>query len=222
MKKCPPGFICFENMTMGFILLIAGIVFYSIYQNQSHKEHRRHHGHGHGHDHTNIIVEPPLFAPNYPYSNAPLLPLGSRLTPDILLDPYAPPLKDERVLRRAIPRGAFPINIPTNVGAVDSEYRQVGILTPERKGGLGEGGKDKILALMGRPLFTNRDKWQYYSMSDQNNSVKLPVMKNKRSCTNEYGCDQIYNGETIYVKGYNERFRVTIYDDDAIRYLPMI
>jgi hypothetical protein len=220
MKKCPPGFICFENMTMGFIIIVVLIVGYSIYQNQTHKHHNHHH-HRHR-DHTNIIVEPPVFAPNYPYSNAPLLPLGSRMTEDILLDPYAPPLKDERFLRRVVPRGAFPINIPTNVGAVDSEYRQVGILTPERKGGLGEGGKDKILALMGRPLFTNRDKWQYYSMSDQNNSVKLPVMKNKRSCTNEYGCDQIYNEETIYVKGYNERFRVTIYDDDAIRYLPMI
>jgi len=220
MKKCPPGFICFENMTMGFIIVIVAIIGYSIYQNQSHKHHN-HHRHT---DHTNIIVEPPVFSPNYPYSNAPLLPLGARFTQDILLDPYAPPLKDERVLRRVIPRGAFPINIPTNVGAVDSEYRQVGILTPERKGGKGDhdGGKDKILALMGRPLFTNRDKWQYYSMSDQNNSVKLPVMKNKKSCTNEYGCDQIYNGETIYVKGYNERFRVTIYDDDAIRYLPMI
>jgi hypothetical protein len=75
---------------------------------------------------------------------------------------------------------------------------------------------------MGRPVLTNRDKWQYYTMSDQNNSVKLPVSRNGRSCTNEYGCDRLFNGDTVYIEGLNEAYRVTMYDNDTIRYLPAI
>jgi hypothetical protein len=134
------------------------------------------------------------------------------------MNPYAPPLNDERYLipeMLNIPPGRIPINISTNVGAVDTSYRQVGILTPLN-------GVNKILPLMGRPLFVNRDKWQYYTLSDQNNSIKLPVVKNGKSCTNEYGCDKLYNGDTIYVEGYNQAFKVTSYDTDTIKYLPFI
>jgi hypothetical protein len=101
-------------------------------------------------------------------------------------------------------------------GYVDTDYRQVGILTPLH------GNKDKILPLMGRPLFVNRDNWQYYSMSDQNNSIKLPLRYKKKNCTNEYGCDKLYNGDIVFVEGYNEGFRVSTYENDTIRYLPFL
>jgi hypothetical protein len=116
------------------------------------------------------------------------------------------------------PPGTIPINISTNVGAVDTNYRQMGLLTPLHD----KTNKKKILPLMGRPLFTNRNKWQYYSMSDQNNSVKLPIIRNGRSCTNEYGCDEMYSTDIVYVEGYNEAFRVTIYDSDTIKYIPFL
>jgi len=103
----------------------------------------------------------------------------------------------------------------TNIGAVDTSYRQMGILTPLN-------GSGKILPLMGRPLFVNRYKWQYYTMSDQNNSVKLPIVRSGRSCTNEYGCDELYNSDTVYVEGYNEAFKITKYDNDTIKYIPFI
>ena len=47
---------------------------------------------------------------------------------DVLLNPYQPPLKDQRIFRTdsSDPRGV-PINVSTR--AVDAEYRQVGILT---------------------------------------------------------------------------------------------
>ena len=54
-------------------------------------------------------------------------------------------------------------------------------------------GKDNILPLMGRPLFTNRDKWNFYTMTDKNNMIKLPISHKGRSCTNQIGCDNIYN-----------------------------
>ena len=75
---------------------------------------------------------------------------------------------------------------------------------------------------MGRPLYTNRNKWQYYTMSDKNNSVKLPVSKNGRSATQEYGVDELYNGDVVYVEGYNDAFKVTIYDNNQPQYIPYL
>jgi hypothetical protein len=147
--------------------------------------------------------------PSYPYNNLPK---------DVLLNPYAPPLRDERYFipeLNYVPPGTIPINVSTNIGAVDTTYRQVGILNALNT-------KGKILPLMGRPLFVNRDKWQYYTISDQHNNVKLPVSRNGKSCTNEYGCDKLYNGDTIYIDGANEVYKVTIYDNDTIKYLPFL
>ena len=59
-------------------------------------------------------------------------------------------------------------------------------------------------------------------MSDQNNSVKLPVSSNGKSCTNEYGCDSLSNGDTVYLEGYNDAFKVTMYDNNVMRYIPFI
>ncbi len=206
MKKCPPGVICIENLSMFFMIICIIIVVYLIYKNMNSQ---------------NIVVnnQPSEkivikdtqrenvgggffggFLPSWPYTNLPS---------DPLLNPYAPPLRDERYF--------VPINVQTNIGAVpeNTSYRQLGILTATNS-------KGSILPLMGRPVFTNRDKWQYYTMSDQNNSVKLPVSRNGKSCTNEYGCDRLFNGDTVYIEGLNEPYRVTVYDNDTIRYLPVI
>lgn len=215
MKKCPPGVVCVENFSMVFIVICVFIIVYLIYNSMNNQ---------------NIIVNNKPsekivikdtqrenvggswfggLIPSWPYTNLPS---------DPLLNPYAPPLRDERYFIPSgtyVPPGAVPINVSTNIGAVDTSYRQLGILTATNS-------KGKILPLMGRPVFTNRDKWQYYTMSDQNNSVKLPVSRNGRSCTNEYGCDRLFNGDTIYIEGLNEPYRVTMYDNDTIKYLPFL
>jgi hypothetical protein len=202
-KKCIPGVICIENVTLFFLVLFIFILGYLLYITVIKKE-------------NNVIVNvkkerrerilAPDLIPNYPYNNQ---------TPDVLLNPYIPPLADERYFV-ANPRRVVPINVPTNPGFVDTSYRQMGILTPLDN----NSKKDKILPLMGRPLYVNRDKWQYYTMSDQNNSVKLPIVYNGRSCTNEYGCDQLNSGDRVFVEGYNQGFKVTIYETNTIQYLP--
>ena len=222
MKKCPPGVICIENVTMIFIFIAIFIIIYicyiSFYDNKSKHGYRREQRERERESQGKIeYVERPVISllPSYPYNNLPPPVPG-----DVLLNPYVPPLRDERYLvpsLNMIPSGAVPINISTNVGAVDTSYRQVGILTP-----LNSSSKDSILPLMGRPLFVNRDKWQYYTISNQHNNVKLPVSKAGRSCTNEYGCDKIYNGDTIYIEGANDAYKVTVYDNDVIKYLPFV
>ena len=139
---------------------------------------------------------------------------------DPLINPYNPPLSNENYLIPSfnpIPPGAVPINISTNPGAVDTVYRQMGILTP-----LHGSAKKNILPLMGRPLFTNRDMWNYYSTSNQHNNVKLPLSVNGRSCTDEYGCDRLYTGDVVDIIGLNEKYKVTIYDNSVMRYLPFV
>jgi hypothetical protein len=206
MKKCPPGVICIENVTMGLFIIIIGIIAYLIFFNNSNINTKE-----------QIIIKQEnktpnrnvIRYPNYPYNNL----------PDVLLNPYTAPLKDERYFipeLSYIPR-AFPINISTNIGAVDTTYRQLGILTP-----LNGTNKDNILALMGRPLYTNRQKYQYYTISNQHNNVKLPVSVKGKSGTNEYGVDQIFNGDTVYIEGYNDAFKVTTYDNDTIKYIPYL
>jgi len=213
MKKCPPGVICIENVSMFFIIVCLFIIVYLVYNslfNNTHtekiviKEQPRENVGGGGGWFSGLI-------PSYPYNNLPS---------DPLLNPYAPPLRDERYFipsLQFVPPNAVPINVSTNVGAVDTNYRQMGILTP-----LNGKTKDNILPLMGRPLFTNRDKWNYYSTSNQHNNVKLPVSRNGKSCTNEYGCDRLFNGDTVYLEGINEAYKATIYDNDTIKYLPFL
>ena len=40
-----------------------------------------------------------------------------------------------------------------------------------------------------------------------------------KSCTNEYGCDELSNGDKIYVEGYNNVFNVTIYENSIFTYM---
>ena len=211
MKKCPPGVICIENFTTLFICIIVFIVGYFIYVSNKQTNHENNHNNSNSNSNTREII----LQPNIPYNN---LNLTNRN--DVLLDPYDAPYKDERYLVpkiSLIPAGAVPINVSTSVSAVDTNYRQVGIITP-----LNGTSTNNILPLMGRPLFTSRQKWQYYTISNQHNNVKLPISVKGRSALTDYGVDEVFSGDTIYVEGYNDAFKVTIYENDTIKYLPFI
>ena len=193
-----------------------------------------------------VMREPSLDSiPVYPPRQLPMMFSGGNgvaWPPNVLQNPYAAPMKDDRYL---VGPPMIPINVSTNPGAVDASYRQVGILSPNSGRGRGRGrdgckkcklGKcdgscgggdggtnresDDLLILMGRPLFTNRDTWQYYAISNQRNGIKLPVRVGGKNATNEYGVRELYGGETITVEGYNRRYQVEMYESDTIRYLP--
>ncbi len=201
MPKCPPGVICFENFTFVYIIFALVLIIYFMYTRETHN---------------NITIKNEdvtngnsnsrgLFPrPSYSFSN---------VQEDVLLNPYSPPLRDERIIQTTDIRGGIPINISTQ--GVDVNYRQVGLLKRMN-------GPEMLLPLMGRPLMVARDKWQYYTMSDKNNAIKLPVSFKSKSCTNEYGCDEISNGDTVYVDGIDAPFQVTLYDNAVMRYIPYI
>lgn len=133
-------------------------------------------------------------------------------SPDVLKNPYDAPLKDDRYnLNSSI--NSVPINVSTV--AVDTEYRQLGILTP-----LQGSSKDNILVLMGRPLYIRRSKFNYYTISNQHNNVKLPITVGGRSALSDIGVDELFSGDSVYVEGNNEAFKVTIYENSVQKYLP--
>jgi hypothetical protein len=231
VRKCPPGVLCFENITLVIIaIIVIGIAIYA------HSRFFGHHGH-HGH-HANPIIMMSREQQQYPDEALDFGIGGPSSNQDVLLNPYVPPLRDNSVgstrpvydIRGGVETihyggmgggmgggGGVRVNVPTR--SVDTTYRQVGILT--RSTGGANGGQETILPLIGRPLFTNRDKWQFYTLSDKNNAIKLPVNVNGKSGTNEYGCNNVSSGDTVHVEGYNDAFRVTAYDSASLRYLPL-
>ena len=220
MKKCPPGVICIESFTSLFVCIILFIVGYFIYVSlkQSGKQSGKHQSDNRNGNNNNPYSQEVIsLQPSWPYNN---LNVNLLERNDVLLNPYDAPYKDERYLVpkvSLIPAGAVPINVSTSISAVDTNYRQIGIITP-----LNGSTANNILPLMGRPLFTSRQKWQYYTISNQHNNVKLPVSVKGRSALTENGVDEVFSGDSVYVEGYNDAFKVTVYENDTIKYLPFI
>jgi len=240
-RRCPPGVLCFENVTLVIFAVIIVVV--GIYAHSYFFGHRSGHAHTHyGHTGPVLIASSDPLADSLDFGIG-----GPSSNQDVLLNPYVPPLRDNSVgatrpiydIRGGVETihyggmdsyggggggGGIRVNVPTR--SVDTTYRQVGILT--RGNGSGGSGnvpsstssQETILPLIGRPLFTNRDKWQFYTLSDKNNAIKLPVIVNGKSGTNEYGCNNVSTGDMVYVEGYNDAFRVTAYDSASLRYLP--
>ena len=212
LKRCPPGVICIENVTIFLVILGICVISY-LYIKHSEQTNQL--------TNASSIIPPnekitreiiindsrgiyPLA--NYSYSNMPN---------DIFLNPYAPPYRDDRIFPFNLdPRGDIPI-VPINIAtsSIDTTYRQVGILKRLN-------GKETLLPLMGRPLFTNRDKWQFYTLNEHN--IKLPVSFKQKSCTSEYGCDNIYTGDSVYVDGIDAIFKATMYDNAVYKYIPFV
>jgi hypothetical protein len=156
----------------------------------------------------NQLPVPPIVT-NYGLSPLPSRPFRQ----DPFNDPYAPPLQNTGGI--IYPRDfanlrGLPVNIETQ--GLATQYQQIGIL---------ENGTNLILPLMGRQSMVGRDKWQYYTISNTGTlNTKLPVTFQGRSCTSENGCDNISSGDTVYVKGYNDTFRATVYENNLLQYIP--
>jgi len=186
-----------ENMTMFLLFVLIITVIYMYYMNivkPNTQSSRTSFGQ------PVIFMAPPVqdVAPDT------LAPVSSRTQP--LVNLHSPPLKQEG--------GVAAINIPTR--GPEMEYTQTGILTRENS------GDDLILPLMGRRSSNGRDKYQYYTMTNNAGNIhtKLPISVKGRSCTSDLGCDEIFNGDVVYVEGYKDTFRATIYENMLYKYIP--
>ena len=209
-KKCIPGVFCIENMTLFLLFVILVLVVYFYYSISKNGQAMGNVSYG-GVDSAKVI-----FVTQPPQINN-LGSISSRIDP--INDPYVPPLKNDGIYYPRTYggdiRGAIPVNIETR--GLTTSYQQMGILTRLT------GSNDMILPLMGRRTMAGRDKWQYYTMSNTGNlNTKLPISQNGKSCTSEYGCDNINNGDIVYVEGYNDSFRATVYETSTFQYIPQL
>ena len=164
-RKCPPGVLCIENMTLSILaisVILLGVIYYI-----SNK-------------------------PNFNIDTT----MNSTSSPIYLGEP-----------------SQVPVNLPTST--VEENFNQVGFITRSS-------GDETILPLYGRYIYRRRDKQQYYTLSDKHQSVQLPIMYEGKSCMHEHGCNSLSNGDVVYVEGYNDSFKVSLYENQNLRYIPSL
>jgi hypothetical protein len=134
-----------------------------------------------------------------------------------VINPTLPP---ERSFEKTY---GIPVNIPTR--GMTGGFQQIGILSQtgiESEESPIKSTTPTILGLFGRPTYNGSHKWSYYTTSDKYQSMKIPLSVNGKKCDADYGCDEIYDGDTINLPEYNATFKVTLYDYDKPRYIPYV
>lgn len=192
-KKCLPGMVCLENITILILVVTMAIVCWLIYTNMSRP---------------------------YDYIEPPQMPMMGQMggTPigfaDMPMTAFGSgPMRG----------GPWPINVSTRPMALGSgEFADCGVLLPNSDGG-------DVLPLMGRQL-PNRQKWQYYCISNQRNGVRLQLYvggngngrrgQGNRNAMQDNGVDELNDGDRVTVQGKG-LFRVQMYDN-AAAYLPYL
>ena len=163
----------------------------------------RERGHGHGHQETDV---------------------DRMLLNDRLYPPLSRNYHEDTTGHREPPQKGLPINIETRGSGGD--FQQVGILsknvinkdaeTP------GNNTDSNILPLYGKPTYRGSNKWLYYTETDKYNPVKIPITVNNRDCTDDIGCDELYDGGEVVIPSYNGVFKVKIYKFNKPRYIPFV
>ena len=96
-----------------------------------------------------------------------------------------------------------------NTQAVD-HYQQIGLLYDGHT----------TLPLLGRRVHSGSNKWNYYSLTNDNIALKIPLQKNGRGCMERNGCDELYEDDSIIIPEYNQsKFKIKMYDNSP-RYIP--
>jgi len=210
-NKCPNGFYCLDTkFFLIFIFLIILVIGWGFYNNNNML--------------LNIIKSEKQDQPKqkvlkyedeittYSMSN-------NEYERDRIVDPLSPP--ERKYPYNNPPLRGLPINIPTR--GYGPDFHQVGILekTSIDSESTIYDTRPQILGLYGKPTYAGSNKWYYYTASDKN-GLKIPFSKNGKQCSNEYGCNELYDGDKVELGGYNAKYRVTVYGIDAPKYIPYV
>jgi hypothetical protein len=118
----------------------------------------------------------------------------------------------------------IPINIPSR--GFSSGFQQVGTLYKNQVSDdgkvIGNSSDTVIIPIFGRPLYPGSNKWNYYVTSDKYAMVKMPFTFKGKKTDDQYGVDELFDGDVITLPEYNGEFVVKIYQYDKPRYIPFI
>jgi hypothetical protein len=101
--------------------------------------------------------------------------------------------------------------VPTR--GVPETYQSMGVIKAD---------DGTVLPLYGRRTTSRSDRFQYYTRTDTYNPVQLPIQHNRRDCTDDIGCEELYDRDSITVKPTGQKGTVTIYRFDSPTYVPGI
>jgi hypothetical protein len=126
------------------------------------------------------------------------------------LCPQCPPCQSScPKAESAIP--VYPKELPTYDNS--REYQQVGILTSN------DDTEPIILPLFSKRASNHRDRWNYYTTTDKNTMLRLPISHDNMNCDDDIGCNEIYDGNTLYIEMYKGKtFKATIYKKQTPSY----
>ena len=145
------------------------------------------------------VLEPPLYRNMYMQSSGTVV----------------VPRKDIKVM---------PINISTRGDGGD--YQQLGILhkdsIQDNDKAPGNNTDNPVLPLFGKRTYGNSTQWNYYTATDSNHQIKIPLTLDGKNCTDDLGCKEIYDGDSIQLPQYNGNFKATIYKLDKPQYIPYV
>ena len=94
----------------------------------------------------------------------------------------------------------------------DTHYMQIGIL---------HNANNVIIPLMGKPTHRRSHMWNYYTLTSQALSIRIPLENEGRSCDSAYGCKELFDGEMVFIPEYQTKFTVKLYDRSP-KYIPII
>ena len=110
-------------------------------------------------------------------------------------------------------RGSLPglgvFNQPTQ--GLPEAYQSMGVLQTDN---------GQILPLYGRRTAYSSNRYNYYTRTDTNNPVPLPIHYKRRDCQDSNGCDELFSGETIKILPTGGTATATIYQFDGPLYVP--
>jgi hypothetical protein len=190
---CPPGVFC---LTPGILILVVAVivgVFMYIYNP--------------------LIIMPQQQQQQQPPVNV------NVMTSDGSNDLYARPPRPQRRWDNGPefpPRGMLPppdggyiLNTPTR--GLPESYQSMGLLKT---------ADGQLLPLFGRRVASRSDRFNYYTRTDTNNPVPLPIHYKRRDCQDDVGCDELMSGEEIKIVPTGQTAQATLYRFDGPTYVP--
>ncbi len=196
MKTCPPGVFCITPGILVLLTIFAVAVIFLIsqkYQNQP------------------MMLERAM-PPPQPIQVAISTPRGGD-------DRYSRPPRPQRYWDNGPefpPRGAlvasdgtYLLNEPTR--GLPEAYQSMGVLKTD---------DGQLLPLFGRRTAYRTDRYNYYTRTDTNNPVPLPISYKRKDCQDDIGCDELMTGDQVKIQPTGQYASATLYKFDGPMYVP--
>jgi hypothetical protein len=199
-NTCPNGYICINHF-QGIMIIIVVLAVLYVFNSDNYR----------------TMFGKPMQQPIQMISSNQESPIQSNDQNNhdmrVISNPLYPPLQ----------RG---ISINEETRESGGDYQQLGILS---KNAINDGEETPgnntdsvVLPLYGKPTYKGSNKWLYYTETDKLHPVKIPVTYKNKDCTDDYGCEEIYDGVDVVIPSYNGDFKVKIYKMNKPRYIPFV